>query len=115
MESIVNSNKYSSSTAFKNNKYYINSNAYKYSYADSSRTESIHYSVSKLYFKKPLHLTEVYAETYGVFNKIIETKNQEYHLNVNNSKQGYRYENGSLVFIEMINAIKNFEIIKLNE
>lgn len=114
VNSSVNGNSYTSNTVWDGRKYKIDCNAYKYSYYDSSRTEAINWSVSKLYFEKPEVCTEVYAETYGRFSEFKKEKNNQFRFEVLNpkSKQIYYYNDTLLGKVEMINSIKNFEIVR---
>lgn len=114
VNSSVNGDSYTSNTVWDGRKYKIDCNAYKYSYSDSSRTEPINWSVSKLYFEKPEVDTEVYAETYGKFSEFKKEKNNQFRFEVANpkSKQIYYYNDSLLGKVEMINSIKNFEIVK---
>ncbi|MGE0566510.1 MAG: DUF6134 family protein [Bacteroidia bacterium] len=110
VSSNVNGNSYASNTIWDGQKYKIDCSAYKYSYSDSSRTEPIYWSVSKLYFEKPDVGAEIYAETYGRFSEFKKGGNNQFQVEVQKSKQIYYYDNSLLGKVEMINSIKNFEI-----
>lgn len=113
VNSTVNDSSYVSSTIWDGHKYKISCNAYQYKYADSSRTAPIYWSVSKLYFEKPLDGTEVYAESYGMFSPLKKEKDNQFRFGISKSKQMYFYNADSLPDkIEVINSIKNFEIVK---
>lgn len=110
VSSNVNGKSYASNTIWDGKKYKINCNAHKYSFADSSRTEPIYWSVSKLYFEKPEEGAEVYAETYGRVSEFKKEKNNQFRIEVQENKQIYYYNDTLLGKVEMINSIKNFEI-----
>lgn len=111
VNSNVNGTKYSSSTTWTGNKYLINCSAYNYQYYDSTQTEPINYSVSKLYFDKPTAGKEIYAETYGLFGEIKPLSNGEMKLEIPKSQIIFHYDTiGNLMNVEMVNPVKNFEI-----
>jgi len=111
--SLINGKRYQSKTLWNGNKYLINCSTYKYSYSDSSRTSPIYWSVSKLYFEKPRANSEVFAETYGKINVLTELNPNQFKFEIPKSKQIYKYDkNNSIESVEMINLIKNFEVIK---
>lgn len=115
VNSLVNGKQYYSTTLWDGHCYKINCNTYKYTFTDSSRTESINWSVSKLYFEKPIAGAEVYAETYGKLSQLKLEKNNQLRFEIPKSKQIYYYsEDGELTSVEMINAIKNFNLVKSN-
>lgn len=113
VKSLVNGKQYSSKTIWNGERYKIDCNTHKYSYSDTSRTEPIKWSVSKLYFDKPKVEDEVFAETYGRISKLSDEGNNEFRFEIPNSKQIYRYSlNSELINVEMINSIKNFNVAK---
>lgn len=110
VSSIIGKSNYSSDTYWDGKKYIINCNTYKYSYRDSSITNPITWSVSKLYFQKPQFNSYVFAETYGKLVKLVKNDGV-FVLEIPKSKQVYFYnELGLFTRVEMFNAIKNFEI-----
>lgn len=114
VSSIINGNTYASNTLWDGHKYKIDCNTHNYSYSDSSRTEPIYWSVSKLYFEKPDVDAEVYAETYGKFSEFKKEQHNQFQFEVPNpkSKQIYYYDDELLEKVEMVNSIKNFEIVR---
>lgn len=115
VNSLVNGKQYVSTTKWDGNLYKINCNTYKYAYADSSRSEPINWSVSKLYFEKPKQGTEVFAETYGKISQLQSEGNNQLRFEIPKSRQIYYYsEGGELINVEMINSIKNFNVTKSN-
>lgn len=109
----VNGTKYSSTTKWTGDNYIINCNAYNYQYSDSSKTTPINYSVSKLYFDKPSAGKEIYAETYGLLGEIKPIHGGEMKFEIPKSQIIFHYDKtGNLVNVEMVNPVKNFEIIK---
>ena len=112
VSSIVGNSNYTSNTYWDGKKYIINCNTYKYSYYDTSITEPIKWSVSKLYFQRPKADDCVYAETYGKLSKL-KTEYNALLFEIPKSKQRYYYNaEGLFTKVEMINSIKNFEVVK---
>ncbi len=113
VNSIVNGKSYISSTLWDGRKYKMDCSTYKYSFSDSTRKEPIYWSVSKLYFEKPTEGVEVYAETYGRLSQLQMEKKNKLRFEIPKSKQIYHYnEDGKLRDVEMINTIKNFNVVK---
>ena len=120
MESIVNSlingKQYYSTTKWNGSRYMIDCNSHKYKYSDTTRSKPIHFSVSKLYFEKPTHQNEIYAENYGLASLIQSQKNNQFLFEIPNSKQIYYYSTiNELDRVEIINSIKNFEVVKTSQ
>ncbi len=113
VSSIVNGKAYTSKTIWNGIRYMINCETHKYQFSDTTRTSPINWSVSKLYFSKPEDKTEVFAETYGRTNHLVLNKDGGFLFEIPNSKQQYSYTKNDFFGVEMINAIKNFKVIRL--
>lgn len=113
VSSIVNGKPYTSKTIWNGARYIINCETHKYQFSDTTRTSPINWSVSKLYFSKPDDKTEVFAETYGRTNHLVLNKDGIFLFEIPNSKQQYSYTKNDFFGVEMINAIKNFKVIRL--
>jgi hypothetical protein len=113
VNSIINGQPYASQTIWKKERYYIDCHARKYNYIDSTLTTPIHWSASKLYFEIPAKGDAVYTESYGVMGVLEETKKDVLKMTTPESRQIYYYDAGhlKLLKIEVINNIKNFEMI----
>jgi uncharacterized lipoprotein YehR (DUF1307 family) len=113
VNSTINGQSYVSQTTWKNNRYYIDCHARKYNYSDSTLTTPIRWSASKLYFEIPVKGNAVYTESYGVMGILEETKKNSLKMTTPESRQIYYYtaDGSKLLKIEVINSIKNFEMV----
>lgn len=111
--STINGKSYASHTLWKKDHYQIDCHARDYNYSDSTLTTPIKWSAGKLYFHIPNKGDAVYAESYGVMGVLKETKKKSLQMTTPESKQIYYYNNdySELLKIEVINDIKNFEMI----
>ena len=111
--STINGQSYLSQTLWKKDHYQIDCHARDYNYSDSTLTTPIRWSAGKLYFEIPNKGDAVYAESYGVMGVLEETKKNALKMTTPESKQIYYYNNDNteLLRIEVINSIKNFEMI----
>ncbi len=113
VNSTINGQSYVSQTTWKKDRYHIDCHARKYNYSDSTLTTPIRWSASKLYFEIPLKGDAVYAESYGVMGILEETKKNSLKMTTPESRQIYYYnpDHSKLLKIEVVNSIKNFEMI----
>lgn len=113
VNSVINGQTYLSQTVWKKDHYQIDCHARKYSYSDTTLKTPIHWSASKLYFEIPKKGDAVYTESYGVMGTLEEIKNNSLKMTTPESRQIYYYNNdySKLLKIEVINSIKNFEMI----
>lgn len=111
--STINGQSYVSQTLWKKDHYQIDCHARDYNYTDSTLTTPIKWSAGKLYFEIPKKGDAVYTESYGVMGVLEETKKNALKMTTPESKQIYYYNNdySELLRIEVINNIKNFEMI----
>ncbi|MES2566343.1 MAG: DUF6134 family protein [Bacteroidota bacterium] len=111
--SIINGKPYLSQTTWKKDHYQIDCHARDYNYVDSTLTTPIKWSAGKLYFEIPTKGAAVYTESYGVMGILEEIKRNTLKMTTPESKQIYYYNNdySQLLKIEVINNIKNFEMI----
>jgi hypothetical protein len=111
--STINGKSYLSQTVWKKDHYQIDCHARDYNYTDSTLTTPIKWSAGKLYFEIPSKGDAVYTESYGVMGVLEETKKNALKMTTPESKQIYYYNNEhtELLRIEVINDIKNFEMI----
>lgn len=111
--STINGQSYMSQTIWKKDHYQIDCHAREYNYIDSTLTTPIKWSAGKLYFEVPKKGDAVYAESYGVMGVLEEVKKNALKMTTPESKQIYYYNNdfSQLLKIEVINNIKNFEMI----
>ncbi|MCD6019887.1 MAG: hypothetical protein K0S53_3008 [Bacteroidetes bacterium] len=114
--STINGKPYLSQTLWKKDHYQIDCHARDYNYSDSTLTTPIRWSAGKLYFEIPTKGDAVYAESYGVMGVLEETKKNTLKMTTPESKQIYYYNHdySELLKIEVINDIKNFEMIPDN-
>jgi hypothetical protein len=113
VNSNINGESYVSQTVWKKGHYVIDCHARKYNYTDTTLTAPIRWSASKLYFEIPVKGDAVYTESYGLMGVLEETKKNSLKMTTPESKQIYYYnaEHSKLLKIEVINSIKNFEMI----
>ena len=113
VNSKINGQSYVSHTVWKKDHYQIDCHARKYSYSDTTLKTPIRWSASKLYFEIPKKGDAVYTESYGVMGILEETKKNSLKMTTPESRQIYYYntDNTNLLKIEVINSIKNFEMI----
>lgn len=111
--STINGQPYLSQTIWKKDHYQIDCHARNYNYSDSTLTTPIKWSAGKLYFEIPKKGDAVYAESYGVMGVLEETKKNALKMTTPESKQIYYYNTDytELLNIEVINNIKNFDMI----
>lgn len=111
--STINGQSYLSQTIWKKDHYQIDCHARDYNYSDSTLTTPIKWSAGKLYFEIPTKGDAVYAESYGVMGVLEETKKNALKMTTPESKQIYYYDKDytELLRIEVINNIKNFDMI----
>ncbi|MCZ8283998.1 MAG: hypothetical protein O9353_00955, partial [Bacteroidia bacterium] len=93
--------------------YDIDCHARKYSYRDTTLTRAIRWSAGKMYFEIPKPGVEIYTESYGKLSTLEETKKNTLKMTTPESKQIYSYSGDytKLVKIEVVNNIKNFDMI----
>lgn len=112
VSSSINGKLYHSKTQWNKDHYVIDCSTYKYTYKDTTLTKPITWSASKLYFEKPPIGTEVYTESYGKLGSMKELPDKSMKMVSPKSKQIYVYsETSRLLKLEVVNSIKNFEII----
>lgn len=113
VNSTINGQSYVSQTVWKKGHYVIDCHARKYNYTDTTLTTPIRWSASKLYFEIPVKGDAVYTESYGLMGVLEETKKNSLKMTTPESKQIYYYnaDHSILLKIEVINSIKNFEMI----
>ena len=113
VSSTINGQPYLSQTLWKKDHYQIDCHARDYNYTDSTLTDPIRWSAGKLYFEIPKKGDAVYTESYGVMGILEETKKNCLKMTTPESKQIYYYDTdfSKLLKIEVINNIKNFEMI----
>ncbi len=113
VNSVINGASYSSKTIWVKDHYVIDCHARKYNYSDTTLTKSIKWTAGKLYFEIPEAGVEVYAESYGKLGTLDEVKKNSLKMTTPESKQIYHYNStySELLKIEVINSIKNFEMI----
>lgn len=113
VNSIINGQAYVSQTLWIKDHYQIDCHARKYNYTSSALTVPIKWSASKLYFEIPAKGDAVYTESYGVMGILEETKSNALKMTTPESRQIYYYnaDHSKLLKIEVINDIKNFEMI----
>lgn len=111
--STINGKQYVSQTLWKKDHYQIDCHARDYNHIDSTLTTPIKWSAGKLYFEIPKKGDAVYTESYGVMGVLEETKENALKMTTPESKQIYHYNHdySQLLKIEVINDIKNFEMI----
>lgn len=111
--STINGQSYLSQTIWKKDHYQIDCHARDYNYTDSTLKTPIRWSAGKLYFEIPHKGDAVYTESYGVMGVLEETKKNTLKMTTPESKQIYYYNNDytELLRIEVINNIKNFDMI----
>jgi hypothetical protein len=109
----INGETYSSKTIWKKDHYDIDCHARKYSYRDTTLTRPIRWSAGKMYFEIPKPGVEIYTESYGKLNTLEEAKKNTLKMTTPESKQIYSYSGDytKLVKIEVVNNIKNFDMI----
>jgi hypothetical protein len=109
----INGEAYSSKTIWKKDHYDIDCHARKYSHKDTTLTKPIKWSAGKMYFEIPKPGVEIYTESYGKLSILEETKKNTLKMTTPESKQIYSYSGdyAKLVKIEVVNNIKNFDMI----
>ena len=112
----INGEVYSSKTFWKKDHYDIDCHARKYDYRDTTLSKPIKWSAGKLYFEIGKPGVEVYTETYGKLGVLEETKKNSLKMTTPESKQIYYYsaDHSQLLKIEVVNSIKNFDMIPDN-
>ena len=113
VNSIINGEPYSSKTLWVKDRYVIDCHARNYTYSDTTLTKPIRWSAGKLYFEIPAAGVEVYTESYGKLGTLDEVKKNGLKMTTPESKQIYHYNStyNELLKIEVINNIKNFDMI----
>ena len=111
--STINGQSYISQTTWRKDHYEMDCHTRKYDYKDTSYAQPIYWSAGKLYFEIPEKGVKVYTETYGKMGILEETKKNGLKMTTPESKQIYYYNEAysRLLKIEVINNIKNFEMI----
>lgn len=67
---------------------------------------AIHYCVSDLYFKEPVHINQAYSETNGQMLNLTKMGKDAYILTLPDGKQNYyRYSAGKLVSVEAVTTL----------
>lgn len=112
----INGEIYSSKTFWKKDHYDIDCHARKYDYRDTTLSKPIKWSTGKLYFEIGKPGVETYTETYGKLGILEETKKNSLKMTTPESKQIYYYSEdySKLLKIEVVNSIKNFDMIPDN-
>ncbi len=113
VSSTINGQSYISQTLWKKDHYEMDCHTRKYNYKDTTYTQPINWSAGKLYFEIPTKGVKVYTETYGKVGILEETPKNGFKMTTPESKQIYYYDDAytRLLKIEVINNIKNFEMI----
>ena len=111
--STINTQPYTSKTIWKKDHYDIDCHTRKYNYKDTTVTSPIKWSASKLYFETPVPGVQIYTESYGIVGPLIEVKKNTLKMTTPESKQIYYYNSdySKLLKIEVVNSIKNFDMI----
>jgi hypothetical protein len=114
--STINGKPYLSQTIWKKNHYWIECHARNYNYTDTTLTHPIKWSASKLYFDVPPPGASVYAESYGVMGVLEEVEKNALQMTTPESRQIYYYDEGFIRLrkIEVVNKIKNFDMIPID-
>lgn len=109
----INGELYSSKTIWKKDHYDIDCHTRKYNYKDTTLTRPIRWSAGKMYFEIPRPGVEIYTESYGKLSILEETKKNTLRMTTPESKQVYYYSGdySKLEKIEVVNSIKNFDMI----
>jgi len=109
----INGELYSSKTIWKKDHYDIDCHTRKYNYKDTTLTRPIRWSAGKMYFEIPRPGVEIYTESYGKLSILEETKKNTLRMTTPESKQVYYYSGDytKLEKIEVVNSIKNFDMI----
>lgn len=112
----INGQVYLSKTVWKKDHYDIDCHTRKYDYRDTTLTKPIRWSAGRLYFEIPKPGVEVYTESYGKLGILEETKKQALKMTTPESKQIYYYtaDYSRLTRIEVVNSIKNFDMVPDN-
>lgn len=116
VSSKINGESYHSKTVWKKDHYDIDCHTRKYNHNDTTLTKPIKWSTGKLYFDIPKAGTEIYTESYGKMGVMEETKTYSLRMTTPESKQIYYYSKDydKILKIEVINNIKNFDMIPDN-
>lgn len=112
----INGESYISKTIWKKDHYDIDCHTRKYNYRDTTLTKPIKWSTGKMYFEVAAAGTEVYAESYGKMGTLVETKKNTLKMTTPESKQIFYYNTdySRILKIEIVNNIKNFDMIPDN-
>lgn len=112
----INGEAYSSKTIWKKDHYDIDCHTRKYNYKDTTITRPIRWSAGKMYFEIPKPGVEIYTESYGKLSILEEPKKNTLKMTTPESKQLYYYSGdySKLEKIEVVNSIKNFDMIPDN-
>lgn len=112
----INGEAYSSKTIWKKDHYDIDCHARKYSHKDTTLSRPIKWSAGKMYFEIPKPGVEIYTESYGKLSTLEETKKNTLKMITPESKHIYSYSGDytKLIKIEVVNNIKNFDMIPDN-
>lgn len=112
----INGEAYSSKTVWKKDHYDIDCHTRKYSHKDTTITRPIRWSAGKMYFEIPKPGVEIYTESYGKLSTLEEVKKNTLKMTTPESRQIYYYsgEYTKLLKIEVVNNIKNFDMVPDN-
>lgn len=105
----TNRGNYASRTEWKDDRYVISANQYKYDRQAVERA-NIDFSVSSLYFYEPTGRKKVYAEYFGDYFILSKTTAGTYRALLADREDEYVYEKGRLVKVIKHNKVKNFVV-----
>lgn len=109
VEAHTNKGNYSSRTEWVGNHYEIKANQYKYEHT-ASKSSTIDFTISMLYFSEPTGRQRVYAEYFGDDFTMTYSPRPSYQARLADREDEYIYDKGRLVRVIKKNALKNFNI-----
>lgn len=113
MHTVTNKGEFVSEIEWKNDRYIIEAESYKYEHKDEIK-EAMEYSGIKLFFEEPAGVNKLLNEHYGKVAQVAFINNEYYQVVVAGNTNKYFYENGRLVRAIMEHPIKNYVVKRIN-
>ena len=112
MNTNTNKGEFVSTIKWQNDRYYIDSESYKYKHQAEERP-IFEFSGIKLFFEEPLGVNKLINEHYGKVAEVIPHEKGYYEVNVAGNTNKYYYERGQLVKAVMEHPIKNYVVKRI--